>query len=117
MKPASGNGLRSFHVSRFCETLLIRFAGITLLGNGAVLPGSRIARVVPGVVSRGTSDSRAGAFGEIADRMAKVGTDASAGVLRRSSRASQLNSQNVLSRTTGPESTVPYWFRRSLFFR
>src|SRR5207244_5617833 len=109
MKPPCGKGLFSFQVSRLFETRLIRLVGIMLLGNGAVSPGARIARVAVGLASPGYQRLRGSRNSEKSPpRIATVGTDASAGVARRSRRASQLNSQKVLSRTMGPDATAPY---------
>src|SRR5262245_13362068 len=117
MNPPSGNGLLSFQVSRFLDTWLMMVDGMTLFGKGVLLPGRRMARLTAGLASLGYQRLPGWRISEKSPaRMASVGTDASAGVARRSRRASQLNSQNVFSRTIGPDSTVPYWFRRSLFF-
>src|SRR5262245_13986695 len=116
IKPPCGKGLLSFQVRRFRETRLMRLGGIMLFGKGSALPGKRIARVAAGFASRGyhrlpgSSNSEKSPF-----LMASVGTLVVEGVARRSFRASQLNSQKVRSFLTGPETTAPYWFRRSLF--
>src|SRR5215831_1783186 len=107
--PPSGNGLLSFHVSRFCDTRFISTSGTMLFGNGVLFPGGRIARDAPGFASRGYQRFPGCRNSEKSPpRIASVGTEPRAGVARLSRRASQLKSQNVLSRFNGPETTVPY---------
>src|SRR5260221_2226744 len=116
MNPPCANGLVGFQVRRFFEGVGIRLAGMMLLGKGAALPGARMARVTAGLASEGYQRlPRCRISDKSPARMSSVGTEVTAGVARLSSRASQLNSQNVLFRMTGPDTTPPYWFRRSLF--
>src|SRR5262245_6480790 len=116
MNPPGGKWLVSFQVSRLRETRLMRLGGMMLFGKGAALPGRRIARVAAGLASRGYHRLPGSSSSEKSPlRMASVGALVVEGVARRSFRASQLNSQNVRSFFTGPETTPPYWLRRSLF--
>src|SRR5215831_12228479 len=75
-----------------------------------------MARVAAGLVSLGYQRLRGCNSSDISpDRIAMVATAALAGVARRSRELSQLNSQNVLLRRRGPDTTVPNWFRCSAF--
>ena len=73
----------------FNETGLMRLRGIMLLGNGAVSPGNRIARVAAGLASRGYQRFPGIRISERSpERIAIVGTVVREGVPLRSRRPS-----------------------------
>src|SRR5438445_12341991 len=81
MKPPCANGLVGFQVSRFFDGAGIRLAGMRLFGNGAVLPGARMARVEAGLVSPGYQRLPRCRISERSPaRISSVGTEVTAGV-------------------------------------